>query len=120
MDDFEGAFEKKGDRIATIAFMPEDPPRLHPRFRTDPGQLGIVGLQRPLGHANSSFRMGPADVRHPMIAAAGAAVSRRRPDQRPAAEGRAYMAMTRSMARRHTAQKPTSSRVNMMQSACGR
>jgi len=27
VDDLEGAFEKKGDRIATIAFMPEDPAR---------------------------------------------------------------------------------------------
>ena len=32
----------------------------------------------------------------------------------------AYMRITRSMARRQTAQKPTSSRVNMMQSCCGR
>jgi len=51
----------------------------------------------------------------PMIAAGGAAVSRGT-GQRPAAV-RAYIAITPSMARRHTAQKPTSSRVNMMQSA---
>jgi hypothetical protein len=31
-----------------------------------------------------------------------------------------WSAMTRSIARRHTRQKPTSSRVNMMQSASGR
>src|SRR5207302_919079 len=34
--------------------------------------------------------------------------------------GAAYIAMMRSIALRHTAQNPASSRVNMMQSACGR
>ena len=41
-------------------------------------------------------------------------------DTGPRPRQRAYRAITRSMARRHTAQKPTSSRVNMVQSTWGR
>ena len=67
------------------------------------------------GHGRTTDIDRPITYPNPAARGGRAAATAQRP-----APPLAYMSITRSMARRQTAQKGTRSRVNMMQSTCGR